>query len=77
MNTKVTEFNEINYLQRVVIHLYDLLDDIDTANDMAKNNNEAYRNIVSRIQQRKNDSGVSSPDGYGLCIEKKEFNIKE
>lgn len=77
MKTKVTEFNEIKYLQRVVIHLYNLLDDIDTADDMAKSNNEAYRTIVSKIQQRKTDSGVSSPDGYNLFIDKKDFTINE
>ncbi len=74
---KVTEFNDLKYLQRVVIHLYDLLDDIDTADDMAKSNDKMYRSIVGSLQKKKNDSGVSSPDGYILNISPTKFKTKD
>jgi len=73
MNVPVTEFNDIKYLQRVVIHLYGILDDIDTADDVVKNNNVSYRKIVQTLQARKNDSGVNSPEGYRLFITKTDF----
>ena len=73
---KLNEFEDVRYLQRVVTHLYDLLDAIDTADDIAKSDDAAYRRLVSRFQQRKNDSGVFS-DGYSLLIEEKEFQTNE
>lgn len=33
--------------------LFDLLDDIDTASDMAKGNDAVYRQMVERIQARR------------------------
>lgn len=45
--------------------LYQLLDDIDTADDMAKGNDAHYRAIVHSIQKRK-DRYAYSPDGYKL-----------
>jgi hypothetical protein len=77
MGIPIKEFSDIKYLQRVVIHLYDLLDDIDTADDMAKDRDDAYRKIIQKLQAKKIDSGVSSPDGYGLAIEQIEFKTKE
>jgi len=77
MSVFVTEFNDIKYLQRVVVHLYDILDDIDTADDMAKSDDDSYRKIVQRLQTMKNDSGVSSLDGYSLFISKTDFQTKD
>ena len=72
----IGEFTNIEYLQRVVIHLYDLLDDISTADDIAKSNDILYRKLVDKIQQKKNDSGVRSLDGYILDIEPCNFEVK-
>ena len=77
MGTPLSEFTDVDYLRRVVIHLYDLLDDIDTADDMAKSNDGVYRQLVGRLQQQKADSGVSSPDGYCLDISPREFHTKD
>ena len=73
---KVNEFKDVGYLQRVVTHLYDLLDDIDAVDDIAKEDDALYREIVQKIQASKNDSGVKSPDGYFLHIEKVDFSTK-
>ena len=73
----IYEFVDVRYLQRVVVHLYELLDDIDTTDDMAKEHDSTYRKIVQKLQAKKNDSGVSSPDGYSLAIEKTEFKTKD
>jgi len=77
MSVQIAEFDDVEYLRRVVIHLYDLLDDIDTADDMAKSDDVAYRKIVGRLQAKKRNSGVSSPDGYCLHIERCEFQTKD
>lgn len=77
MPVPISEFDDIDYLRRVVVHLYHLLDDIDTADDMAKSDDAAYRSIVGRLQQQKKDSGVHSPDGYCLQIEPCEFKTKD
>ena len=77
MSIPVTEFDDIKYLQRVVIHLYDILDDIDTADDMAKSDDNSYRKIVQRLQAMKNDSGVNSLDGYNLFISRTDFQTKD
>jgi len=77
VGTPISEFTDMEYLQRVVIHLYDLLDDIDTADDMAKSNDVLYRQLVGKLQQQKTDSGISSPDGYCLKILPCEFHTKD
>lgn len=77
MAVPVTEFDDVEYLRRVVVHLYELLDDIDTADDVAKSDDVAYRKIVGGLQAKKRDSGVSSPDGYCLHIEPREFQTKD
>lgn len=43
--------------------LYGLLDEIDTASDMAKSDDSAYRKLVERIQARKREV-VAECDGY-------------
>ena len=63
-------------MQRSLEYLYDVLDDIDTADDMAKSDDHFYRRIVQRLQLKKNDTGIFSPDGYGLNVEIKEFKTK-
>lgn len=44
--------------------LWDLLDNIDTAGDMAKGDDKLYRAIVERHQRRRFE--VGSTDGYSL-----------
>lgn len=50
--------DEINY-KIIAEWLYDILDDIDSANDMAKENDKSYRKTVHRLQKLKNEVGRS------------------
>ena len=62
--TSVKEGRQMTW-EQIATALYDILDNIDTAGDMAKGNHEAYRNMVEKLQQEKNRY-MCSPDGYGL-----------
>lgn len=46
--------------------LFALLDDIDTASDMAKSDDGAYRKIVERLQRRRFE--VASTDGHAVTF---------
>jgi outer membrane murein-binding lipoprotein Lpp len=50
----------------VAAFLWDLLDEIDTAGDMAKGDDKLYRAIVERTQRRRFE--VGSTDGYSLNL---------
>lgn len=45
--------------------LWDVLDSIDTADDIAKDNDKVYRQLVHN-QHMKRFNYATSPDGYGL-----------
>jgi hypothetical protein len=47
--------------------LFSLLDDIDTASDMAKGDNEGYRKLVEKLQARRYETGITS-DGQRLIF---------
>lgn len=47
--------------------LWKLLDDIDTASDIAKGDNEAYRSMVEKIQRRRFEVGTT--DGQTVTID--------
>jgi len=51
--------------EQIALALYQSLDDIDTVDDMCKENIEAFRNMVMKLQAKKNQL-LYSPDGYGL-----------
>ena len=51
----------------VAQRLYALLDDIDTAGDIAKSDDKLYRGIVERTQAKKRDYVVSC-DGYTVTL---------
>lgn len=72
----INDFQDVKYLRRAVIFLYDLLDDISTAGDAAKSNDQAYRKMVEKIQAKKNDCGVQSLNGYTLDIKPFKFQLK-
>ena len=50
-------------LEEVSQYLYKLLDDIDAAGDVAKDNDKLYRKIVENIQKKK-CRAVNNCDGY-------------
>ena len=64
----LSDVDDIAVLRQVASSLYDLLDDIDTAGDVAKSNNHLYRTLVEDIQAKKSASGVYS-DGYRLLFD--------
>ena len=46
--------------------LWQLLDDIDTASDIAKSNDIFYRKMVEAVQKRRHQ--IITSDGYGLFL---------
>lgn len=48
--------------EEIAQFLFQLLDDIDTADDMAKADNAGYRKLVRKIQRRRFE--VAETDGY-------------
>lgn len=55
----------------VARRLFDLLDDIDTADDLAKDNDDLYRNLVRKKHQERFDYGTVDDNGINV-----EFNVK-
>ena len=53
--------------REAAIFLFGLLDDIDTASDIAKGNDKAYRKMVERIQNRRWECGMTT-DGYKVYM---------
>ena len=54
-------------LHDVAQYLYQLLDDIDTATDMAKHDDVLYRRLVEAIQKKK-AAVVETCDGYTVTF---------
>lgn len=53
--------------EKHAMSLWQLLDDIDTASDIAKENDKMYRNLVHRAHMKRNNHAVSY-DGYNLTF---------
>jgi len=51
--------------EQIATALYDILDDIDTADDICKEDSKAFQKMVMKLQAKKNEY-FRSPDGYGL-----------
>jgi hypothetical protein len=62
----IEDVTDADHLRTIAVALYQLLDDIDTAGDIAKSDDKLYRNIVERIQVQKNKHLES--DGYNLFL---------
>jgi len=54
-------------MHAVAQYLYQLLDDIDTAGDIAKGDDKLYREIVERTQAKKG-AVVAECDGYTVIL---------
>ena len=52
---------------KAIHELWQIIDDIDTATDMAKSNDVAYRNIVEKLQKKRWNIGIST-NGYSLDL---------
>jgi len=59
----------IQDLESVIKYLWMLLDNIDTAGDMAKSDDKLYRHIVERAQKKRWNTGITT-DGYVLDLSK-------
>ncbi len=63
----VSELKEENVrLHEVAMFLFDILDDIDTASDEAKNNHEWYRKRVEHLHRKRFE--VMETDGYTVKV---------
>jgi hypothetical protein len=60
----LAEVTDADRLRADVEFLWQLLDDIDTATDMAKDNDKWYRALVEMIQGKRHQRVTS--DGYSL-----------
>lgn len=56
----------IEKLEAVTTGLWDLLDEIDTISDLAKDNDELYRKLVERVQLRRFQFGKTN--GYDVVF---------
>lgn len=63
---KLQEETDVKRLRDDVEFLWGLLDDIDTASDIAKDNDKLYRNMVEVMQARRRERVIS--DGYSLFM---------
>ena len=61
-------YGDIEHLRRIVEALYIILDDIDTMDDAAKENEAFYRRAVSRLHQKK--ATYICSDGYKLFVKR-------
>lgn len=61
-------------MHAVAQYLYQLLDDIDTAGDMAKSDDKLYRGIVERTQTKKG-LVVADCDGYTVTFRALPSNV--
>jgi len=60
------EEQDIERLRADVEFLWSIIDDIDTASDMAKGNNVFYRARVEQLQSKRHQRVTT--DGYGLFV---------
>jgi hypothetical protein len=59
--------------EAIAQHLFKLLDDIDTVDDMARDDDEGYRSMVRRIQKRRFE--VATTDGYTVSFRPQEVTL--
>lgn len=52
--------------REIAVGLWDLLDEIDTIGDLAKDNDKLYRKLVEKVQRRRFSFG--STDGYSVSF---------
>ena len=66
LGTPLSEEQEVKRLRDDVDFLWSLLDDIDTASDIAKADDKLYRAMVEAMQNRRHERVTS--DGYSLFM---------
>lgn len=63
ISEQLDKLHESKSWEEIALALYGIIDDISTADDMCKENTAAFRNMVMKIQAKKNQY-LYSPDGY-------------
>ena len=62
---RLDECEDFEFLRNVAGKLWDIIDEIDTTSDIAKENDEWYRKRVEHLQKRRWETGITT-DGYNL-----------
>ena len=65
LGCRISECDDVDFLRESVSYLWHLLDQIDTGNDMAKDNDKAYRAWAEKMQAKRWKLGIVT-DGYDL-----------
>jgi hypothetical protein len=60
---------EINFYKQAATKLWDMLDDIDTAEDIAKDDDATFRKLVRHTYMRRLEV-AESKDGYSLTFKR-------
>ena len=55
--------------KEIIEYLWQIIDDIDTASDIAKSNDAVYRNMVEKLQKKRWNTNITT-DGYKLDLTK-------
>ena len=66
LGTELHTVTDAHKLQRLVEHLWQIIDHIDTASDVAKDNDNLYREIVHKWQKKRHE--YVKTDGYALFV---------
>ena len=61
--------------REVALYLFYLLDDIDTASDIAKGNDKLYREYVDSLCRKRFE--VADTDGYSVSFKKRKSKNEE
>ena len=62
----IAEVDDIEILRQAAIKLWEIIDDIDTTDDMARENNEWYRKRVQHSQKQRFE--IFESDGHTLFL---------
>ena len=66
LGTELHTVTDAHKLQRLVEHLWQIIDNIDTASDVAKDNDKLYMEIVHKWQKKRHE--YVKTDGYELFV---------
>lgn len=63
----IGEANLMKTHEQIIEELWSIIDDIDTLDDMCRDNDSMFRNYVRKSIQKRWETGVTT-DGYNLKI---------
>jgi basic membrane lipoprotein Med (substrate-binding protein (PBP1-ABC) superfamily) len=58
--------------KQIIEYLWQIIDDIDTLSDIAKENDVVYRNMVEKLQKKRWNTGITT-DGYKLKYYEEDY----